>query len=80
MKQSGLNIVVEITPGKREELTKVLDYYQQFWFNKKTLPFEALNKIHFCRWIILDELVSSKKSFPERLVFSCNHDGTNQIE
>lgn len=76
-KQSGVNICVDIETGKRAALEAVLDEYQQAWFKFEKMPFEEIQTVHFCRWVILDEIITPEKTYPERLFFESNFDGTD---
>lgn len=64
----------------RPELESLLNQYQLEWRNQKSLSFEALNTIHFCRWVILDTMVTGDVQIPERLVFASNFDGDSKTE
>lgn len=73
--QRGVSLVSDILPDKRKELEAVLSQLQQLWFDHKPLSLESLGTVHFCRWVILDEINTETKVYPDRLFFEINYDG-----
>lgn len=75
MKQSALNLFTEIDVSKRAKLDHLLAQYQTEWFQSKSTPLAELGTIHFCRWVILEEMITDGKTYPARLFFETNYDG-----
>jgi hypothetical protein len=78
-KQSGLTLFSEIIPDKKAALYRTLAEHQKEWFDKKSLSIEKPGTIHFCRWVIVDEIVSESKVYPPKLVFESNFDGKSSM-
>ena len=75
-KQLEINVLTGIIPDRLHTLEKVLNRIQTELRGGQSMPFEKLNTIHFCRWVIIEKQVTNEKEYPERLIFAGNFDGT----
>lgn len=76
IKQSDLNLLVDIIPEKRAQLDSVLlKYQQEDWKLGPPPAFTALNTVHFLRCVVMEEMLEKDKTYPARLFFESNFDG-----
>lgn len=77
-KQLEINVLTGIIPDRLHTLEKVLNRIQAELRGGQSMPFEKLNTIHFCRWVIIEKQITNEKEYPERLIFAGNFDGESK--
>ncbi|MFC3283101.1 hypothetical protein [Litchfieldella rifensis] len=76
MRQSALNVVMEVRPGHEASLQALLERMRQDPGGNDILPFERLDKVHFARWVLLPEAYRrAGRRYPPQLVLTANLDG-----
>jgi hypothetical protein len=73
--QNGLTIVTPVRAGHTERLEAVLDEFQAQMPAHDDIPFEALERVHFMRWVLLPAATDDLgREAPAQLVLSTNYD------
>jgi hypothetical protein len=73
--QNGLTVVTPVRTGHEDQLSAVLNEFQEQVPSHDDLPFEALERVHFMRWVLLPAAPDDLgRESPAQLVLSTNYD------
>ena len=71
----ALSIILNIKPGKKESLERLLQEIDKDVNQNSLIPFSKFSDIHFARFIVLDKSHDvNGNPIQERLIFTTNHD------
>jgi hypothetical protein len=76
---NAYNLILEVEPGRKSDLLAILAQIADELYDNPVFRFPALSRVHFGRFVVLDEVVKDGKlKYPAYLVLSTNYDGTLQ--